>query len=83
MTADMTHDVPRGAVLPPHTRVHKLLPGTFHVATADEVISTLLGSCVAACIYDPLRGIGGMNHFLLPDAGRDDGAAAPASISNR
>lgn len=65
------------------TRVHKLLPGTFHVATADELISTLLGSCVAACIYDPLRGVGGMNHFLLPDAGKDEGASAPASASNR
>lgn len=67
----------------PITRVHKLLPGTFHVATTDELISTLLGSCVAACIYDPLRGIGGMNHFLLPHDGRGEGPAAPASLSNR
>ena len=32
----------------------------------DEVLATLLGSCVAACLHDPLAGIGGMNHFLLP-----------------
>lgn len=32
----------------------------------DDVITTILGSCVAACIFDPLRGVGGMNHFLLP-----------------
>ncbi|MGR3247896.1 MAG: chemotaxis protein CheD [Paracoccus sp. (in: a-proteobacteria)] len=35
----------------------------------DMVITTVLGSCVSACIADPERGIGGMNHFLLPDAG--------------
>lgn len=35
----------------------------------DAVITTVLGSCVSACLYDPERGIGGMNHFLLPNAG--------------
>lgn len=35
----------------------------------DVVITTILGSCVSACIYDPDRGIGGMNHFLLPQDG--------------
>lgn len=34
----------------------------------DVVITTVLGSCVAACIYDPVRGVGGMNHFLLPES---------------
>lgn len=33
----------------------------------DTVLTTVLGSCVAACLHDPARGIGGMNHFLLPD----------------
>ena len=32
----------------------------------DERVATLLGSCVAACLHDPVAGIGGMNHFLLP-----------------
>lgn len=36
---------------------------------ADAVISTLLGSCVAVCLWDPVIGVGGMNHFLLPDEG--------------
>lgn len=36
-------------------------------AEENEVISTVLGSCVAACIRDPVARIGGMNHFLLPD----------------
>ena len=33
----------------------------------DTVLTTVLGSCVAACLHDPVRRIGGMNHFLLPD----------------
>lgn len=37
----------------------------------DAVITTVLGSCVAACITDPTRGIGGMNHFLLPESSGD------------
>jgi chemotaxis protein CheD len=38
----------------------------------DVVLATLLGSCVAACIRDPLAGVGGMNHFLLADGGVSD-----------
>lgn len=45
----------------------KLFPGEFYITPkADEVLVTVLGSCVAACIRDPLAGIGGMNHFMLP-----------------
>jgi chemotaxis protein CheD len=33
---------------------------------AEVMVSTLLGSCVAACLHDPVAGVGGMNHFLLP-----------------
>ncbi len=42
-----------------------------HFVTADPgvMVSTLLGSCVAACLRDPLLGVGGMNHFLLPGRG--------------
>jgi chemotaxis protein CheD len=41
-----------------------------HQVSGDPavVFSTILGSCVAACIRDPVMGIGGMNHFLLPEA---------------
>lgn len=45
-----------------------LQPGHVHVATTPTAIVTILASCVAICIFDPLRGIGGMNHFLLPHA---------------
>ncbi|HKR77025.1 MAG TPA: chemoreceptor glutamine deamidase CheD [Rhodanobacter sp.] len=47
--------------------VVKVLPGEFYVGAQDELVSTVLGSCVAACIHDPVRGIGGMNHFMLPE----------------
>ncbi|HON79575.1 MAG TPA: chemotaxis protein CheD [Spirochaetota bacterium] len=40
--------------------------GEYHVSTGDEIIGTLLGSCVAVCLYDPEKGISGMNHFMLP-----------------
>jgi chemotaxis protein CheD len=35
----------------------------------DTTLQTVLGSCVSACLHDPLCGVGGMNHFLLPDDG--------------
>ena len=49
----------------------KLLPGEYYVTVEDEMIVTVLGSCVSACIRDPIRGIGGMNHFMLPTGQRD------------
>lgn len=51
---------------PVQNAIH-IIQGQFHVSDRPEdVLSTVLGSCVAACLYDPLRRIGGMNHFLLP-----------------
>lgn len=47
----------------------KVLPGEFFVHDEDILIMTTLGSCIAACLWDRERRIGGMNHFLLPDAG--------------
>ncbi|MBU0632757.1 chemotaxis protein CheD [bacterium] len=40
--------------------------GQLHVDAAPRAISTVLGSCVAVCLYDKKLGIGGMNHYLLP-----------------
>jgi chemotaxis protein CheD len=40
-------------------------PGEYYSTTDSSVISTLLGSCVAACLYDPRRRLIGMNHFML------------------
>jgi chemotaxis protein CheD len=39
---------------------------SFYVTSGDEVLCTTLGSCVSACVHDPSCGIGGLNHFLLP-----------------
>ena len=46
--------------------VAKILPGEFYVTRHHELISTVLGSCVSACIRDKLLGLGGVNHFMLP-----------------
>jgi chemotaxis protein CheD len=47
--------------------VVKLFSGDWYVSSTEpEMLMTILGSCVAACVRDPLVGIGGMNHFLLP-----------------
>ncbi len=51
--------------------VARILPGQFYVSKSNEMISTVLGSCVSACIRDPLKGVGGMNHFMLPMHGTD------------
>jgi len=48
-------------------RAVKLLPGEYHVSDQDIVQVTVLGSCVSACIRDRVFGIGGMNHFMLPE----------------
>jgi chemotaxis protein CheD len=45
----------------------KVLPGEFYVDQEEIPVVTLLGSCVAACLRDPVAKVGGMNHFLLPD----------------
>lgn len=44
----------------------KILPGEFYVTTHGEMIGTVLGSCISACIRDTKLSIGGMNHFMLP-----------------
>jgi chemotaxis protein methyltransferase CheR len=50
--------------------------GEMHTSDRPVEIKTLLGSCVAACLYDPVTGIGGMNHFLLPDSSDAGGDTA-------
>jgi len=46
--------------------VAKLLPGEFYVTSLDEMITTVLGSCISVCICDLKNKVGGMNHFMLP-----------------
>ncbi len=59
----------------------KILPGEYFVTGRDMVLVTVLGSCVAACIRDKLTGIGGMNHFMLPDNNSDGGN--PVGLAGR
>ncbi|WP_395700912.1 chemoreceptor glutamine deamidase CheD [Aquabacterium sp.] len=51
----------------------KVLPGEYFVHEEDILITTTLGSCIAACLWDRERRIGGMNHFMLPDGAGDSG----------
>lgn len=44
----------------------KILPGEYYVSVTNELITTVLGSCISVCIRDPKNSIGGMNHFMLP-----------------
>tara|TARA_B100000768_G_C11221751_1_gene350859 strand:- start:210 stop:842 length:633 start_codon:yes stop_codon:yes gene_type:complete len=47
----------------------KLMPGEVYVSRKDEMITTVLGSCISACIRNPKTNVGGMNHFMLPQMG--------------
>lgn len=50
-------------------RTVTVLQGELYItAKPEEVLSTILGSCVAVCMWDPVTEVGGMNHFLLPDS---------------
>ncbi len=62
----------------------KVLPGEFYVSMQEELVTTVLGSCVSACIHDVRRGIGGMNHFMLPEPrGERDGWTATVGRAAR
>jgi chemotaxis protein CheD len=50
----------------------KILPGEFYVDNQDLMVMTTLGSCIAVCLWDSHAGVGGMNHFMLPEG---DGAS--------
>ena len=72
-----------GSYYHPHFDAHiiKVMMGQHKISgRVDEMLVTTLGSCVAACIRDPVSEIGGMNHFLLPEVpdGADDSANAAA-----
>jgi chemotaxis protein CheD len=54
--------------------------GDVHAAYEPTLIKTLLGSCVSVCLYDPLRQVGGMNHFMLPQSPGEDGASSRFGI---
>jgi chemotaxis protein CheD len=55
----------------PH-EIASILPGEFFVSQEPMIVYTVLGSCISACIRDPIAGVGGMNHFMLPEP-KDNG----------
>jgi chemotaxis protein CheD len=57
----------------------RILPGEYHAASGGVGMTTLLGSCVSTCLWDPLRRIGGMNHFMLPGDTGGGGSPVPRS----
>jgi chemotaxis protein CheD len=46
--------------------------GGLHASCKPLLLDTVLGSCISACLYDPVSGIGGMNHFMLPEGADPD-----------
>lgn len=56
--------------------VHYLYPANLYAPQGQYLIHTLLGSCVAVCLYDPVKQQGGMNHYMLP-LWNGEGLASP------
>ena len=66
---------------PEGARPRHISQGEFAIGEGPgSSITTILGSCVATCLYDPVAGLGGMNHFLLPE-GANGGAGASFGIN--
>lgn len=59
-----------------HIPQRSIIVGEVFASDSPAMVSTVLGSCVAACLFDPLTGVGGMNHFMLPDAHRNTTSAS-------
>jgi len=63
-----------GSLSNPQDHHHKkiyLHPGQLYASGEITMVTTILGSCVALCLWDPMKRIGGINHFLLPVGGND------------
>ena len=69
----------------PHFQVEtaKILPGEYYATNKDMALVTVLGSCVSACLRDRESGVGGMNHFMLPDEGKLVGTRGNISAGGR
>ena len=71
--------MPSDTLAPVERRIH-VVQGEFAISDDPTVmLGTILGSCVSACMHDPVAGVGGMNHFLLPGE-RTDPSAGPQSM---
>ena len=63
------------------TQAIRLLPADYMATDAPVALVTLLGSCVAACLYDPVLQLGGMNHFMLPGGDVNDATSARYGVN--
>ena len=66
------------------TRMVKILPGEFYATADATAITTLLGSCVSVCLFDRESGVGGMNHFMLPqilEGSNETRCADPSAVA--
>jgi chemotaxis protein CheD len=59
----------------------KILPGQYYSSRGEGAITTVLGSCVSTCLWDPVERIAGMNHFMLP--GDTGSTSSPWAVSTR
>jgi chemotaxis protein CheD len=75
--------MPRSFRNPADGNLHiQITQGELHVTDDPaHVLTTVLGSCVAACIRDPIANVGGMNHFLLPKADSNDRRATDYGVN--
>jgi len=55
------------------SNIMTIFAGELYISNKKEVISTVLGSCISVCMYDTVKGIGGMNHFMLPESTLSEG----------
>jgi chemotaxis protein CheD len=66
------------------TEVVYLHAGQLHASREPVRITTILGSCVSVCLWDPGAGVGGMNHYMLPDdVGSNTGTPRHATFAIR
>lgn len=67
----------------PHFQLNaaKVLPGEYFVSRDEMAIITVLGSCIAACLWDRVMRIGGMNHFMLPQGDSSDASGRYGSYA--
>ena len=59
----------------------KVMPGQYHAMVGEGSITTVLGSCVSTCLWDPVLNIGGLNHFMLP--GGPTSGSSPWAVTAR
>jgi chemotaxis protein CheD len=64
LPAEFVRSVPRSGA---GASTKFLLPGQMFTSDEPMTVTTILGSCVAVCLWSPAKGIGGMNHYLLPE----------------